>query len=73
MTINIAAITEETIEAAAREDDLTEVLIPLQNAAAIDAGDLAGVFCCGDDKNDRTNHLLQIAIGLAARDQGTLP
>lgn len=51
MEINTAAITPEMIEAAVRQDDLTEALIPLQDAAGIDTGDLAGVFFSGE-KND---------------------
>ncbi|RDK06086.1 hypothetical protein DN412_33250 [Cupriavidus lacunae] len=42
------------IDAAALVDDLNEALYPLQRAAGIDAGDVAGVFFSGNDKNEST-------------------
>jgi hypothetical protein len=53
-TPSLSAVTQAMIDAAALVDDLNEGLYPLQRAAGIDAGDVAGVFFSGNDKNETT-------------------
>ncbi|GLC91924.1 hypothetical protein Tamer19_13320 [Cupriavidus sp. TA19] len=53
-TVDVDLVTTSMIDAAVQESDLNEALYPLQRAAGIDAGDVAGVFFSGDDKNEVT-------------------
>uniref|UniRef100_UPI003F494579 hypothetical protein n=1 Tax=Cupriavidus necator TaxID=106590 RepID=UPI003F494579 len=53
-TINLSVITHAMIDAAAQVNDLNDALYPLQRAAGIDSGDVAGVFFSGDGKSETT-------------------
>jgi hypothetical protein len=47
MPVNVDRVTEQMLAAAANESDLDRALYPLQCAAGIDSGDVAGVHFSG--------------------------